>query len=232
MKIEGHLRMPLLITADWHVGSKPFSALAYDILVDDVKDKKVKDIVVCGNILQGLSGRKFEQSELLEPRLDRQIDLAARYLKQLPSSTKIAMISGVNEEATKNRYKGYDTLKILAKMIPNATYYGQVANLKLGDRFTLMAAHGQGRSPYASSHPIQRAYERLIVQPDIFVMGHFRELIHMFVPPNRLLIEPGTLARETIYDKCRGITAQVGWYILHDYDEEHDEIEVRFPRVY
>jgi hypothetical protein len=229
---QGALRTPLLLTADWHIGSEPFSALAYDILVDDVKDNKVKDIVVCGNILQGLCGRKLGWSELLEPRLDRQIDLAERYLKQIPSGTKIAMISGVNEEAAQKRYRRYDTLKILARRIPNATFYGQAANLKLGDRFTLMAVHGKGRNPYASSSPIQKAYEKLSVKPNIFVMGHFHELFCMNVPHGRLLIKPGTLARETIYDRRRGITPQVGWYILHEYDREHDSIEVRFPRVY
>lgn len=215
----GKFKLPGLLTADWNIGSGQFSDQVFSELVASVKHEKVKDVLICGNILEGLV-RRSEQSDL--------IDLAAGYLKQIPSRTKISMISGVNEETMKKR-SGYDALRILAERIPNATYYGKVAKLKLGNRFSLMAMHGRGKNSYASLFPVQKAYAKLRAKPNILVMGHFREMLHTIVPHGHLLIEPGTLAMEPIYVPRRGV---VGWYILREYDEEHYKITERHPKVY
>jgi len=71
------------------------------------------------------------------------------------------------------------------------------------DIYRQMGALSAGGNSYASSYPIQKVYTKLRVKPNILVLW-----------PGRLLITPGTLARETIYVTRRGITAPVGWYIL------------------
>jgi len=200
MKIKGHLRMPLLLTADWSIGGREFSEQAFDELVADVRSKGVKDILLCGKILQGPSARNLE--------------LAAGYLKRIPRKTKVAMVSGTNGEA----------LEMLAEKVPNATYYGEVATLKLGD-FTLMAAYGK----YASSRTIQEVYTKLKIKPNILVMGRFNGMLCEGVPHGRLLIK---LGRDTSRATRHGTTAQLGWHILHEHDEEHSEIEGRYSRAY
>ena len=196
----GALRLPLLLTADWNIGSNGFSERAFDELVEDVRSKGVKDILLCGNILQGPSARNLE--------------LAAEYLKRIPRKTKIAMVSGTNGEA----------LEMLAEKVPNATYYGEVATLKLGD-FTLMVMYGK----YASSRTIQEVYTRLKVKPNILVTGRFHGMLCEGVPHGRLLIK---LGRDTSRATRRGTIAQLGWYILHEHDEEHSKIEGRYSRAY
>jgi hypothetical protein len=141
--------------------------------------------------------------------------LAAGYLKRIPRKTRIAMVSGTNGEA----------LEMLAAKIPNATYYGEVATLKLGDRFTLMAVYGK----YASSRTIQEVYTKLKIKPNILVMGRFHGMLCEGVPHGRLLIK---LGRDTSLATRHGMTTPLGWHILHEYDEEHSEIEGRCPQVY
>jgi hypothetical protein len=197
----GALRLPLLLTADWNIGSNGFSERAFNELVADVRSKGVKDILLCGNILQGRGARNLE--------------LAAWYLKRIPKKTGVAMISAKNGEA----------LETLAKKIPNATYYGEVATLKLGDRFALMAVYGK----YASSGTIQKVYARLRVKPNVLVMGRFHGMLCEGVPHGRLLVK---LGRDTSLATRHGTTAQLGWHILHEHDEEHSEIEGRYSRAY
>jgi len=195
----GALRMPLIMTADWNIGSKRFSERALDELVADVRGKG--DILLCGKILQGPSARNLE--------------LAAGYLKRIPRKTRIAMVSGANGEA----------LEMLAEKIPNAKYYGEVATLKLGDRFTLMAVYGK----YASSCTIQEVYAKLRIKPNILVMGRFHGMLCTGVPHGRLLVK---LGRDTSLATRRGTIAQLGWHILHEHDEEHSKIEGRYSRAY
>ena len=199
----GALRMPLLMAPDLGIGGKGFSERAFDELVADARRKEVKDILLCGNILEGHGARNSERTEL-----------AAEYLKRIPRKTKIAM-AGTNGEA----------LEMLAEKIPNATYYGEVATLKLGDRFTLMAVYGK----YASSGTIQEIFAKLRVKPNILVMGRFNGMLCEGVPHGRLLIK---LGRDTSLATRHGMTAQLGWHILHEYDEEHSEIEGRYSRAY
>jgi hypothetical protein len=206
----GALRMPLIMTADWNIGSKRFSERALDELVADVRGKGVKDILLCGKILQGPGARNSERGDL-----DGRIELAAGYLKRIPRKTKIAMVSGTNGEA----------LEMLAEKIPNAKYYGEVATLKLGDRFTLMAVYGK----YASSCTIQEVYAKLRIKPNILVMGRFHGMLCTGVPHGRLLVK---LGRDTSLATRRGTIAQLGWHILHEHDEEHSKIEGRYSRAY
>jgi len=196
MKIKGHLRMPLLLTADWNIGSRWFSERAFDELVADVKSKGVKSILLCGNILQGHDARNLE--------------LAAWCLKRIPRKIGIAMISAKNGE----------TLERLAEKIPNATYYGEVATLKL-DRFTLMAVYSND----ASSRTIQQIYDKLRVKPNVLVTGGFNGMLCEGVPHGRLLVK---LGRDTSLATPHGMIPQLGWHILHEYDEEHSDIEDRY----
>ena len=190
----GALRMPLLLTSDWGIGSGGFSERAFDELVADVKSKGVKDILLCGNILHGHDARN--------------LGLAAWYLKRIPEETGIAMISSKNGEA----------LKRLAEKIPNATFYGEVATLKLGDSFTLMAM-------CASSRAIQKIYDRLLVKPNILVTGGFHGMLCEGVPHGRLLVKMG---RDTSLATPHGMIPQLGWHILHEHDEDHSDIEDRY----
>ena len=194
----GALKMPLLLTADWNIGSRWFSERAFDELVADVKSKGVKDILLCGKILHGRDARNLE--------------LAAWYLKQIPRKTKIAMVSG-------------EALERLAEKVPNATYYGEVATLKLGDRFVLMAVYGK----YAQSGTIQKIYDRLLVKPNILVTGGFHGMLCEGVPHGRLLVKMG---RDTSLATPHGMIPQLGWHILHEHDEEHSDIEDRCSQAY
>ena len=189
----GALRIPLLLTSGLGIGGKGFSERAFDELVADVKSKGVKSILLCGKILQGHDARNLE--------------LAAWYMKRIPKKTKIAMVSG-------------EALERLAEKIPNATYYGEVATLKL-DRFTLMAVYSND----ASSRTIQQIYDKLRVKPNVLVTGGFNGMLCEGVPHGRLLVK---LGRDTSLATPHGMIPQLGWHILHEYDEEHSDIEDRY----
>ncbi|GAI22450.1 unnamed protein product [marine sediment metagenome] len=51
-KTVGKLRLPLIITGDWCIGSKDFSKPAFEQLCSDVERYKVKSLVIVGNLFQ------------------------------------------------------------------------------------------------------------------------------------------------------------------------------------
>jgi biotin operon repressor len=229
----GKVNTPMLITGDWHIGSKSSSKLAFKALLKDIDEFGVKDLLICGDLLQGLGVYSMEREDLSLFSIDEQVEETVEMLKQVPSRTKIHMVMGGHEQKIKAEYKaGFDSLAAIARQLKNASYYGYTANLTLNKEFNLLALHGKGGSAYASSYSLEKVWRNLTERPHVLAIGHFHELNVVHKPPNYVLLKVGTLQRETIYIMSMGISAQVGWIILDDYSYERANPLIRCPRVY
>ena len=229
----GSVSTPLLLTADWHIGSKGWSELAYNEMLNDVDKFGVKHIIHCGDLLQGLGVYRTEREDLTSFSIDEQVDDAVDYIKQLPSKTKFHLIQGGHEQKITGSYKiGFDSCAAIARRIKNVNYYHYIANLSLNKEFNLLMAHGKGGSSYSSSYNLEKFFRNLTERPHILAMGHWHEMTLVEKPPNYKLFKVGSLQRESIYILRLGLTAQIGWYVLHDYDSESAKIESRYPKVY
>jgi len=232
-RILGEVSTPILLTGDWHVGSKNFSKLALKEMVKDVEEYGIRDVLIAGDLLQGLGVHKVELMDLSITSISEQVEEAVKLLKMFPEGTRFHLVLGNHEEKLKGKHKvGFDALKSVSEKTDNCFYYGSVATLKMDRDFTLMMIHMSGTPSYAVSYKLQRFFEQLIERPNVIVAGHFHQLMVLPKPPAHLLIFPGTLQRENRFLLSKGYTSQVGWVILETFTPEQCNVIIRTPEVY
>lgn len=229
----GRIEFPILLTSDWHIGHKGWSELAFRQLVKDIKTYKVKHLIHLGDLIQGLGVHSKELQDLSMHSIDEQVEASIDYLKEIPKKTQIHLTLGSHEEALKGKQKvGFDAGKFVASALPNVSYYGMRLEFLLRNGFSLVGYHSRGGMGFASSYRLERIWGELVEKPEILAIGHHHRLFHLLKPPRHLLMEVGTLCREGSYVYWRGITAQIGWYIIEDYEPEKISFIARRPKVY
>lgn len=229
----GRIEFPILLTADWHIGHKGWSELAFRELVKDIKAYKIKHLIHLGDLVQGLGVHSKELQDLSMNSIDEQVEATIDYLKEIPKKTNIHLTLGGHEEALKGKQKvGFDACKYIASALPNVSYYGMRLEFLLNNNHSLVGYHSRGGLTFTSSYRLERIWGELVEKPEILAIGHHHRLFHLLKPPRHLLMEVGTLCRESSYVYWRGITAQIGWYIIEDYDPEKIKLIARRPKVY
>jgi predicted phosphodiesterase len=231
--IMGNIDMPILFTSDWHMGSLSFSELAYDKLIEDLDKYKIKNVVHLGDLLQGLGVYSKELKDLAIHDIDAQVDYATRQLEKISKKVGIHICIGGHEEVLKGKQKvGFDALRQLSTVLPNCTYYGDNIYLNVNKKYTFQGLHGSGASQYSTSYGADKLWNTLMEKPNILAKGHTHQLYAFTKPPNHLIMEVGSLQRETTFVSWRGITSSLGWYILKDYTPETVDLIRRIPRIY
>jgi len=227
----GKVTLPILLSSDWHFGSIGFSEQAFRQLVKDVREYGIKHLIHCGDLIQGRGVHKREFADLLIPKIEEQERLIADKLNELPC--KIHLTLGNHEEALLGDVRiGHNPLKYIANLCNNATYYGVAAKLKMGRAFSLLMMHSAGGFAYAYTYHLQKVWRSLIEEADILVLGHRHQLLPIPMPNHKLAIESGTLQRENSFLIWRGITPQVGWIVLEDFDGSLESMKICRPRVF
>jgi len=231
--ILGSIKTPCILSSCWHIGSVGFSEQALYQMIEDVENIGIKDVVVVGDVLQGKGVHRLELSDLLVPSIDQQVQLAVDYFTDFPKGTQFHLTIGNHEQKLKGDVQvGYDVLKDISCRLPNVNYYGSTAKLKVDDDYDALLMHTKGGLTYSASYRLERIWGELIERPKLLVAGHLHKLMVLSKPPNNHLMFCGTLQRESSYLLWKGITAQVGWLILHEVTDENISFEIRTPRVY
>jgi UDP-2,3-diacylglucosamine pyrophosphatase LpxH len=233
-KILGNVKLPCLLTTDWHVDSKSFTKIGFNKMLQDVDKHKCKDVIMMGDLLQGLGVYSTEAMDVLEPSIDKQEQHLIKLLRQFPTGTNFHAIMGNHEEKIKGTWKvGHDALRPIAHEVDNFNYYGHVAKLQLEKKWNIMMIHGSGSAAgYAISYNAQRLYERLPEQPDLLLMGHVHRLMVLPMPLNKYIMICGTLQRENSWLMQKGIIAQIGWIILRDFTKTGIDVVISTPEVF
>jgi UDP-2,3-diacylglucosamine pyrophosphatase LpxH len=233
-KVLGNVKLPCLLSTDWHVDSKSFTKIGFNKMLEDVDKYKCKDVVLMGDLLQGLGVYATEAMDVLEPSIDKQEQHLIKLLKQFPSGTNFHAIMGNHEEKIKGKWLvGHDAIKPIASQVDNFNYYGHIAKLQLEKKWNMMMIHGSGSAgSYAISYNAQKLYERLPEQPDILLMGHVHRLMVLPMPLNKYIMICGTLQRENSWLMQKGIIAQIGWIILRDFSKTGAEFVISTPEVF
>lgn len=228
------IETPVLMSGDWHIGHKGFSEQAFNFLVDDLHKYDIENLMLAGDILQGLGVHPQEAKDIIEPDIDSQIDFGVSYLEQIPDYVDIYATIGNHEMKLKGKHKvGFDILKALSNRVDNFSYFGSTAEFELNGKYRYLMMHGSGGNTYAKSYRLQKVWRSLPdPRPDIVHMGHMHTLQPVPMPPNKCLYTSGTLQRGTSYTIWKGHRTELGHYILNDYTEEGDDLRKRVPTVY
>lgn len=229
----GTLRFPALFSGDWHIGNKGFSEMGLNKLIKDIEEYDIKSLVLLGDIIQGLGVYRSELQDLQMYTIDEQVQKAVDYLKEIPRKTNIHLSIGGHEQSLKGSHMiGFDASYAIGKEVKNCTYYGENINLEFQNKYRFLGFHSRGGLSYSSSYRLERIWGNLVEKPEILAIGHHHRLFHILKPPKHLLMEVGTLTRESSYVYWRGITAQVGWYIIEDYEPEKIRLIARRPKIW
>jgi len=227
----GDISTPIILTGDFHFGSKSFYKLAFDQLVEDSKKFNIKDIMIAGDLIQGRGVYPTELEELSLPSISDQISGVSDLLSKLDCN--VHLISGNHEEKVQGSVDvGLEPLKIVARTCRNVSYYGHVANLKLNKDYTYMMFHGSGSVTTAVTHMIEKVWRELISKPNILHMGHTHQSAFVRKGNQRYLIMSGTLQRTNSFLIQKGWNAKIGWFIIKSIGSEYIEIIERSPPVY
>ena len=228
--VLGKVKFPIILTADWHVGSRGWSEIAYNAFVEDVETYGVNDVLIAGDLLQGRGVHKEEASDVLLWRIDEQERKAVDLLSRL--NCRVHLVIGNHESKIRGSIvAGHDPLRAVSMEAKNTTYYGVMAKLEEETTGkTIIMYHGSGSPGYAYSYKLQRHFEKLPERPDILLMGHFHVMNITKHSTGALLVLPGTLQRENGYLISRGLTPTVGWIVVNDWSNGKADLVIRTPK--
>jgi hypothetical protein len=230
---QGDIETPCILSADWHLGSFGFSQIALENMIKNVKEHGVKHIVVAGDFYQGRGVHRLELEDCKSLSVDEQEAWGLEAVDQFPSNVQFHTICGNHEEKIKaSIHVGHDMLLATAKQRANFAYYGHIAKFNLNKKFTMMVIHTSGGLTYAKTYRPERVFDQLLERPNFLVTGHMHQLFAVGRPPNVIVSQAGTLQRENSYLLNKGVTAQVGYMILHEFTDENANIQYCRPRVY
>lgn len=231
-RVMGNVSTPLMLASDFHIGSKGFSEQAWNTLVKDIEEYSIRDIIICGDIIQGRGVYSLEAQDISLWNISDQIDEASRRLNELPKGVSKHVCIGNHEEKLKNIEVGLDCIKALVPKVANLKYYGHVAKLMVNNDYSLLFMHSAGGSTYSLSYRPQRMWDTLVERPNIFVIGHLHQMFAIPRPRFNVLIMPGTLQRESSWLINKGIVSQVGWMIIDEFKDSKQQIIFRVPEIY
>ena len=218
-RLHGKVELPLLLTADWHIGSFGFSREVFELMLDDIREYGVREVLHAGDLIQGRGVHRLEANDLKVWRIDEQEALAAKYISKVP--VKVHAVLGNHEAKIKGSVDvGHDPLLAIAHRVGNLNYYGSVANLEFDEGKRLLMYHGSGGVSYAWSYKPQRFFDALNDKPDLLVVGHYHIMFVGTHSSGARLILPGTLQRENSYLMSKGLFPILGYIILLDWKSD------------
>jgi len=229
-RTHGQIKTPLLLTSDWHLGSKGFYKIGYNKLKKDVEEYSIESMAIAGDLIQGRGVYSTELNELLIVSLGDQISYAIDLLNEI--NTDIHLISGNHEEKVQGSVQvGLDPLKLVATGCDHVHYYGHVANLDLNKKYKYTMMHGAGAVTLASTQMIEKIWRSMVNKPNILHMGHNHQIDYVRKGQNKVGLNSGTLQRTNAWLLQKGFNAKIGWLIIESMDDETMVIIDRHPKL-
>lgn len=229
-RTHGQIKTPLLLTSDWHLGSKGFYKIAYNKLRRDIEEYSIESMTIAGDLVQGRGIYSTELNELLMVSLGDQISYAVDLLNEI--DTNIHLISGNHEEKIQGSVSiGLDPLKLVAAGCDHVNYYGHVANLDLNKKYKYTMMHGAGAVTLASTQMIEKVWRSMVNKPNILHMGHNHQIDYVRKGQNKIGLNSGTLQRTNAWLLQKGFNAKIGWLIVEDMDDETLTLIDRHPKL-
>jgi hypothetical protein len=230
-RIHGSIETPLIVTGDFHIGSKGFYKIAFDQMLKDIERFRINDVLLAGDLLQGRGVYKTEMADLSVPGIGDQLELASRHLEKIDA--RVHLVTGNHEEKIKGSiHIGLDVLKILSKSLDNTFYYSSVAQFTLNDEFRYMMMHGGGTPTEAASYRVEKIWRELYFKPNVLHTGHIHQKVLVEKGVGKFALSSGTLQRTSSWLLAKGVTAKVGWFILLDIPDPESWIWIwRSPQL-
>jgi DNA polymerase II small subunit len=224
-----------LLLSDTHIGSNSFLPTLFKRALDWVREERVENLVIAGDLVDGIGIYPQQEEELYLHDIHQQFEYAADFLKGL-EGTKVYFVPGNHDyfEALPQDPLPRDLAAPLyeagVEMLPNPArlggmlvFHGSSAD-SLGIDFNeptkimrhfLRARHLAPVYGETLLRPLEE--DTLVVEevPAVFVMGHTHVLgVERY--HGVLVVSPGTFQKATVYTQIHRIRPTVGTAVLLD----------------
>lgn len=222
------------VVGDTHVGSLYTHLGAMVAFYAYARDAGCERVYHVGDVLDGHRVYKGQEFELRDIGLDAQVErLGSLRLDALPTS----FIVGNHDQSFKVAAGAP-----VGKMIAQATGWTFLGEEQARVRwetpngsFEMMLLHPGGGSSYAISYRPQKIVESLEggTKPDLLAIGHYHKA--EFIPSYRnvVILQAGTLQKQTPFMARQGLAAHVGgWIIDVTRGDGHNVVRAEFVPFY
>lgn len=211
-------RQALILTADWHFGSKVSRPdLLTEFIKIGVNEYGANDVLAAGDITDGYNVYKGHLSDLLEWRASRQVDMVVNTVPKF-KGVNYHFIEGNHDESHWKSF-GYSVCEHLDKFREDFHSYGSIKGDLIVDNLKIRLFHGKGKGTKNLSHVAQEIISRVVVNenpvtwPDIVVVGHYHHCLPIDTK-NMYAVHPGAFQGENNYTKAMNLTPQFGGVVL------------------
>lgn len=203
------------IISDPHVGSKYTDDEKILSAIAEMNRAGCQELLIPGDITEGMSGRDGHISELNHIGYRKQRDAAVKIFSTFKG--KISAISGNHDLWYYNRGNiGALVVEDICSLLPNAEYLGEHEGSITFNGARVDLWHGIDGASYAISYRIQKIVESLgeDTLPQLIIAGHDHKA--EFIPDLRgvFAIEAGTMQKQTPFMRGKKLRAFVGFWIV------------------
>lgn len=207
---------------DSHMGSYDFIQEWWESMVTEFNNQDVDYIFHCGDIVEGISGRKDQIFNLTHIGYQAQREYAEEMLSMINKPTFI--ISGNHDRFFNSKLgSGNYICKDLSKILPNVTYLGEDEGIVEINGTKIMMFHGEDGSSYATSYRIQRHVSELQpgTKPNVILYGHTHKSIYVF-ERNIHCVGGGCISKQSAWMRSKKLAAHSGFWIIDlEIDNTH-----------
>jgi len=199
---------------DLHVGSKFFEDALWESFIDECRREGVQQILLGGDICEGMSNRPDQMYALTDLGFSNQMDHAERLFRM--TDIDIETIDG-NHDRWGIKAGGIFAVRDIANRMPgHVTFLGHdCADVIInGSKWRLW--HGEDGSSYATSYRIQKIIESFTGgdKPSVLLCGHTHKQAYIF-ERNIHAVSGGALSTQSDWMRSKRLANHTGFHIIH-----------------
>lgn len=226
--------------SDTHIGNRKFREDLLSKAYQICEANKVEAITHSGDVLDGMAAYRGHELELLWHGADEQEERAKLIWPK--SKIKTYVITGSSHEWVYWDRAGHNSVKSLAKEIPNMEYIGGRVGLEghlKKNGVVVKLVHPKGGVPYGKSYRLQKFIEALTEEVDeassgaanLILVGHLHLAMAMLYKGVAAFLVP-CLEEQTWYLKGKQLNPWLGMWTTEISLDKYGNITKLFPKYF
>jgi len=197
---------------DLHIGSEYFHENLFDAMIKEFDKEKVDNVLITGDVTEGMSNRPGHIYELTHLGYDAQKEYALQQLKKIKKPMHI--IDG-NHDRWYLKGNGALIVKDICENLNNATYLGHDEGDVNINGCIIKLWHGEDSSSYSVSYRLQKIVEAFTggEKPNILLTGHTHKQGYFFIR-NIHVVSGGAISLQSKWMRSKRLENHTGFWIL------------------
>ena len=196
------------------IGSK-FQQLTYlTNFYKYVEDKKIKVVLHCGDLVDGVKVYKGQEYELFLHGAQAQKDYVVEYYPKIEGG--VTYVIAGNHDYSFMKEAGEDILESISQKRTDIKYLGAYGAYPQIGHLNIYIAHGKGGTAYARSYRLQKNIEQFApaAKPDFYFLGHFHVTDSLYQYRNVVAFMMPCFQSQTPHLRQLGLYPEIGGFIF------------------